>query len=44
VDQEHTNGRYGRASQVEDTKVINFFGPPRGDFLLGGKCSYMSEG
>jgi quercetin dioxygenase-like cupin family protein len=28
----------------EDTEVIDFFAPPREDFLLGGKPSYMSEG
>ena len=28
----------------EDTKVIDFFAPPRDDFLLGGKPAYMSEG
>jgi quercetin dioxygenase-like cupin family protein len=28
----------------EDTEVIDFFAPPRADFLLGGKPSYMSEG
>jgi hypothetical protein len=24
--------------------VIDFFAPPRGDFLLGGKPAYISEG
>jgi hypothetical protein len=24
--------------------VIDFFAPPRDDFLLGGKPTYMSEG
>jgi hypothetical protein len=24
--------------------VIDFFAPPRDDFLLGGKPAYMSEG
>jgi quercetin dioxygenase-like cupin family protein len=28
----------------EDTEVIDFFAPPRGDFLVGGKPAYMSEG
>ena len=28
----------------EDAEVIDFFAPPRDDFLLGGKPSYMSEG
>jgi quercetin dioxygenase-like cupin family protein len=28
----------------EDTEVIDFFAPPRDDFLLGGKPSYISEG
>jgi quercetin dioxygenase-like cupin family protein len=28
----------------EDTEVIDFFAPPREDFLVGGKPSYMSEG
>jgi len=27
----------------EDTKVIDFFAPPRDDFLLGGKPTYMGE-
>jgi quercetin dioxygenase-like cupin family protein len=27
----------------EDTEVIDFFAPPREDFLLGGKPAYMSE-
>jgi quercetin dioxygenase-like cupin family protein len=27
----------------EDTEVIDFFAPPREDFLAGGKPSYMSE-
>ena len=25
-------------------EVIDFFAPPRDDFLLGGKPAYMSEG
>jgi hypothetical protein len=25
-------------------RVIDFFAPPRDDFLLGGKPAYMSEG
>ena len=29
---------------LEDTEVIDFFAPPRDDFLLGGKPAYMSEG
>jgi quercetin dioxygenase-like cupin family protein len=29
---------------LEDTEVIDFFAPPREDFLLGGKPTYMSEG
>ena len=28
----------------EDTEVIDFFAPPRDDFLIGGKPVYMSEG
>jgi quercetin dioxygenase-like cupin family protein len=28
----------------EDTEVMDFFAPPRDDFLHGGKPSYMSEG
>ena len=28
----------------EDTEVIDFFAPPRDDFLVGGKPAYMSEG
>jgi quercetin dioxygenase-like cupin family protein len=28
----------------EDTEVIDFFAPPRDDFLRGGKPDYMSEG
>jgi hypothetical protein len=28
----------------EDGEVIDFFAPPREDFLLGGKPAYMSEG
>ena len=28
----------------EDTEVIDFFAPPRDDFLLGGKPASMSEG
>jgi quercetin dioxygenase-like cupin family protein len=28
----------------EDTEVIDFFAPPRDDFLLGGKPVYISEG
>jgi len=28
----------------EDTEVIDFFAPPRDDFLLVGKPAYMSEG
>jgi quercetin dioxygenase-like cupin family protein len=27
----------------EDTQVIDFFAPPRAEFLLGGKPTYMSE-
>ena len=27
-----------------DTEVIDFFAPPREDFLRGGKPAYMSEG
>ena len=27
----------------EDTEVIDFFAPPRADFLLGGKPAYISE-
>ena len=27
----------------EDTELIDFFAPPRDDFLLGGKPAYMSE-
>jgi hypothetical protein len=28
----------------EDTEVIDFFAPPREDFLVGAKPAYMSEG
>jgi quercetin dioxygenase-like cupin family protein len=28
----------------EDTEVIDFFAPPREDFLLGGKPAYIREG
>ena len=28
----------------EDTEVIDFFAPPRDDFLLDGKPVYMSQG
>ena len=28
----------------EDAEVIDFFAPPRDDFLLGDKPAYMSEG
>jgi hypothetical protein len=28
----------------EDTEVIDFFAPPREDFLVGGKPAYTSEG
>jgi unsaturated pyranuronate lyase len=28
----------------EDTEVIDFFAPPRDDFLAGGKPAYFSEG
>src|SRR5258707_13851786 len=28
----------------EDTEVIDFFAPPRDDFLLGGKPAYLTEG
>ena len=28
----------------EDTEVIDFFAPPRDDFLRGGKPDYISEG
>ena len=28
----------------EDSEVIDFFAPPRDDFLVGGKPAYMSEG
>jgi quercetin dioxygenase-like cupin family protein len=27
----------------EDTQMIDFFAPPRAEFLLGGKPTYMSE-
>jgi hypothetical protein len=27
----------------EDTEVIDFFAPPRDDFLLGGKPAYMGR-
>jgi hypothetical protein len=27
----------------EDTEVIDFFAPPRAEFLLGGKPAYMRE-
>ena len=28
---------------LEDTDVIDFFAPPRDDFLLGGKPAYISD-
>jgi unsaturated pyranuronate lyase len=28
----------------EDTEVIDFFTPPRDDFLAGGRPSYLSDG
>jgi len=28
----------------EDSEVIDFFAPPRDDFLPGGKPAYISEG
>jgi len=28
----------------EDTEVIDFFTPPRDDFLLSGKPAYMTDG
>jgi unsaturated pyranuronate lyase len=28
----------------EDTQVIDFFAPPRDDFLVGGRPAYMNEG
>jgi quercetin dioxygenase-like cupin family protein len=28
----------------EDTEVIDFFAPPRDDFLVGGRPTYMSDG
>ena len=28
---------------AKNTEVIDFFAPPRDDFLLGGKPAYMSE-
>jgi quercetin dioxygenase-like cupin family protein len=28
----------------EDTEVIDFFAPPRDDFLAGGKPAYFTEG
>ena len=28
----------------EDTEVIDFFAPPRDDFLAGGRPTYMSDG
>ena len=38
------SGRHGaRGLDREDTEVIDFFAPPRDDFLLGGKPAYMSE-
>src|SRR5215831_9516435 len=40
-------GLFDHANQAwfrEDTEVIDFFAPPREDFLLGGKPAYMSEG
>jgi hypothetical protein len=33
-----------RHGSAKTTEVINFFAPPRDDFLLGGKPAYMSEG
>jgi quercetin dioxygenase-like cupin family protein len=37
-------GAEHEASIREDTEAIDFFAPPRDDFLLGGKPAYMSEG
>jgi hypothetical protein len=28
----------------ENTEVIDFFAPPREDFLVGGRPTYMSDG
>ena len=39
-----TGGTEHEAWVREDTEVIDFFAPPRDDFLLGGKPAYMSEG
>jgi glyoxylate utilization-related uncharacterized protein len=30
-------------ARFRDTEVIDFFAPPRDDFLLGGKPAYMSK-
>ena len=37
-------GAEHEASFREDTEVIDFFAPPRDDFLAGGRPSYMSDG
>jgi quercetin dioxygenase-like cupin family protein len=37
-------GREHEAWFLEDTEVIDFFAPPRADFLAGGKPAYISEG
>jgi hypothetical protein len=37
------SGRYGARGVVpRSTEVIDFFAPPRDDFLVGGKPAYMS--
>ena len=38
-----TGGTEHEAWFREDTEVIDFFAPPRNDFLVGGKPVYMSE-
>ena len=40
----YSGGAEHEAWLREDTEVIDFFAPPRDDFLLGGKPAYMSEG
>jgi quercetin dioxygenase-like cupin family protein len=38
-----TGGSEHEAWCREDTEVIDFFAPPRDDFLLGGKPAYISD-
>jgi len=39
----HSGGTEHEGWFHEDTEVIDFFAPPRDDFLVGGKPAYMSE-